>query len=40
VEVMFHGKGKMYLQTDWKKFARAHDVEVRCLVNFFYKGEG
>jgi hypothetical protein len=29
----------MYLHTSWKKFARDHDVEVGCLVNYFYEGD-
>jgi hypothetical protein len=30
VEVLFDGEGKMYLHIGWKKFARAHEVEVGC----------
>jgi hypothetical protein len=30
----------MYLHTGWKKFTHAYDVEVGCLVNFFYEGDG
>jgi hypothetical protein len=37
VEV-FDGEAKMYLHTDWKKFARADDIELNCLVNFIYEG--
>jgi hypothetical protein len=40
VEVLFNGESKMYLHNDWKKFTRDHDIEVGCLVNFFYEGDG
>jgi hypothetical protein len=30
---------KIYLHIVWKKFARNHDVNVSCLVNFFYEGD-
>jgi hypothetical protein len=39
VEVLFDGKGSMYLLTGWKKLARDHDVEIGCLLNFFYKSD-
>ena len=30
----------MFLQTGWEEFAREHNVEVGCLVHFFYEGDG
>jgi hypothetical protein len=39
VEVLFNGEGKIYLHTAWKKFAHNHNIEVGCLVNFFYEGD-
>jgi hypothetical protein len=32
--------GHLYLHTGWEKFARAHNLEVGCFLNFLYKGEG
>jgi hypothetical protein len=39
-EGLVRREGIMYLLTGWKKFARDHDVEVGCLLNFFYEGDG
>ncbi|XP_051229171.1 B3 domain-containing protein Os03g0212300-like [Lolium perenne] len=33
-------EGKMYMHTGWDKFARAHNLEVGCLLTFLYKGDG
>jgi hypothetical protein len=30
----------MYLHTGWDKFARAHNLEVGCLLTFLYEGVG
>ena len=38
VEVWFDGQGKMFLSAGWEDFAREHNVEVGCLVHFFYEG--
>jgi hypothetical protein len=40
VAALFYEKCKMYLHTGWKMFACDNDVQVGCLVNFFYKGDG
>jgi hypothetical protein len=29
----------MYLHTGRNKFTRAHDIDIGCLVNFFYEGD-
>jgi hypothetical protein len=40
MEILFGGEGNMYLHTCFKKFVRAHDLEVGYLVNFLYEGDG
>jgi hypothetical protein len=32
--VFFDWEGHIFLHTGWEKFARAHNLEVSCLVNF------
>jgi hypothetical protein len=39
IEVLFNGEGRMFLHTGWEKFARAHNLEVACLVNFKWEGD-
>jgi hypothetical protein len=36
---MFDGQGTMYLDSGFKKFARIHNLVVRCLLHFLYEGE-
>ena len=38
VEMWFDGQGGMFLSTGWEVFAREHNVDVGCLVHFFYEG--
>jgi hypothetical protein len=40
VEVMFDGEGKIYLDAIFEKFARAHSLEVGCLLLCCYEGDG
>jgi hypothetical protein len=37
---LFDGEGHMFLHTCWEKFARAHNLEVGCLVKFKWEGAG
>jgi hypothetical protein len=39
VEIMFDGQGQMFLHTGCERFARAHNMEVGCLLNFKYEGD-
>jgi hypothetical protein len=39
VKVLFDGEGKMSLHIGWKKYARDHNVDIGCLVKFFYEGD-
>jgi hypothetical protein len=39
MEVLFDGESNMYLHTGRNKFTRAHDIDIGCLVNFFYEGD-
>jgi hypothetical protein len=39
VEVLFDGEGRMYLDAVFKKFARAHSLEVGCMLLCPYKGD-
>ncbi|KAK1607815.1 hypothetical protein QYE76_031488 [Lolium multiflorum] len=39
VDVLFDGRGKMYLYTSWENFARYHDLESGCVLTFSYLGE-
>jgi hypothetical protein len=34
-----HGRGKMYLHTDWEKFARCHHLEAGFVLTFSFLGE-
>jgi hypothetical protein len=36
---LFNGQGEMYLHTMWDKFARAHNIDVGCLLTFLYEGK-
>ena len=40
VEVWFDGQGKIFLSSGWEDFAREHNIEVGCLVQFSYEGDG
>ena len=40
VQVWFDGEGKMFLSSGWEEFAREHNIEVGCLVQFSYEGDG
>jgi hypothetical protein len=40
VKVLFNRQGQMFLHTGWEKFARAHNLEVGCLLNFVFEGDG
>jgi hypothetical protein len=37
---LFDVQGKVYMHTGWDKFARAHNLEVGCLLIFLYEGDG
>jgi hypothetical protein len=37
VEVLLDGQGDMYLDRGFDKFAREPNLEVRCLLHFFYE---
>ncbi|KAK1610154.1 hypothetical protein QYE76_033827 [Lolium multiflorum] len=39
LDMLFDGRGKIYLQTGWEKFARYHDLEAGCVLIFSYLGE-
>ncbi|KAK1697291.1 hypothetical protein QYE76_013988 [Lolium multiflorum] len=39
VDVLFDGRGKMYLHTGWEKFARYHDLQAGCVLTFSYLGD-
>jgi hypothetical protein len=38
VDVLFDGRGKMYLHTGWEKLARSHDLQAICMLTFCYQG--
>jgi hypothetical protein len=40
VEPPFDGECHMFLHRGWEKFAHAHNLEVGCLVNFKWEGDG
>ncbi|KAK1607388.1 hypothetical protein QYE76_031061 [Lolium multiflorum] len=39
VDVLFGGRGKMYLHTSWEKFTRFHDLQAGCVLTFSYQGD-
>ena len=39
MEVLFDGKGRMYLDKGWENFAIAHGVDVGCFIHFKYEGD-
>ncbi|KAK1629175.1 hypothetical protein QYE76_003490 [Lolium multiflorum] len=39
VDVLFDGRGKMYLHTGWEKFARYNDLQAGCVLTFNYLGD-
>ena len=39
VEVLFDGKGRMYLDKGWENFAIAHGVDVGCFIHFKHEGD-
>ncbi|XP_051221049.1 B3 domain-containing protein Os03g0212300-like [Lolium perenne] len=39
VDVLFDGRGKMYLHTGWEKFVRFHDLQDGCVLTFSYQGD-
>ncbi|KAK1621294.1 hypothetical protein QYE76_026865 [Lolium multiflorum] len=39
VDMLFDGRGKIYLHTGWEKFARLHDLQDGCVLTFSYQGD-
>jgi hypothetical protein len=39
VDVLFNGRGKMYLHTGWEKFACFHDLEADRVLTLSYQGD-
>jgi hypothetical protein len=37
---MFDGKGQMFLNNDWRRFARSHAIDIGHFVIFKYDGYG
>jgi hypothetical protein len=36
--VLFDGRGKMYVHTNWEKFSQFHNLQADCVLTFRYKG--
>jgi hypothetical protein len=39
VDVLFDGRGKIYLHIGWEKFTRFHDLQTGCVLTFSYQGD-
>ncbi|KAK1619373.1 hypothetical protein QYE76_024890 [Lolium multiflorum] len=39
VDVLFDGRGEMYLHTGWEKFTCYHDLQAGCVLTFSYLGD-